>query len=130
MPGDHGQGSERHILDSPIDHIIRWTRRLGRVMSNWVRLWDDMPTDPKWRLIARKSGQHMTLRSAVHGPRHEAPEMGPRPPKAAMRGCVARDASPSKAADTPTTVATALSAAINNGYIDINGKTRFEKGVS
>jgi hypothetical protein len=26
-------------------------------MSQWVRLWDDMPTDPKWRVIARKSGQ-------------------------------------------------------------------------
>jgi len=25
-------------------------------MANWVRLWDDMPDDPKWRLIARKSG--------------------------------------------------------------------------
>ena len=26
-------------------------------MSGWVRLWHDMPTDPKWRAIARKSGQ-------------------------------------------------------------------------
>ncbi|WP_218018041.1 hypothetical protein [Sphingomonas azotifigens] len=26
-------------------------------MSGWVRLWHDMPTDPKWRVIARKSGQ-------------------------------------------------------------------------
>jgi hypothetical protein len=26
-------------------------------MSSWVRLWHDMPTDPKWRVIARKSGQ-------------------------------------------------------------------------
>jgi hypothetical protein len=26
-------------------------------MSQWVRLWEDMPTDPKWRVIARKSGQ-------------------------------------------------------------------------
>lgn len=26
-------------------------------MSSWVRLWLDMPTDPKWRVIARKSGQ-------------------------------------------------------------------------
>lgn len=25
-------------------------------MPNWVRLWDDMVDDPKWRLIARKSG--------------------------------------------------------------------------
>ena len=24
---------------------------------SWVRLWHDMPTDPKWRVIARKSGQ-------------------------------------------------------------------------
>lgn len=28
-------------------------------MSGWVRLWDDMPTDPKWRTIARKSGQRV-----------------------------------------------------------------------
>ncbi|HEY8214692.1 MAG TPA: hypothetical protein VIG36_11250 [Methylocystis sp.] len=26
-------------------------------MSHWVRLWDDMPTDPKWRVIARRSGR-------------------------------------------------------------------------
>lgn len=26
-------------------------------MTEWVRLWHDMPTDPKWRAIARKSGQ-------------------------------------------------------------------------
>jgi hypothetical protein len=26
-------------------------------MTDWVRLWHDMPTDPKWRTIARKSGQ-------------------------------------------------------------------------
>ena len=26
-------------------------------MTDWVRLWHDMPTDPKWRSIARKSGQ-------------------------------------------------------------------------
>jgi hypothetical protein len=26
-------------------------------MSHWVRLWDDMPNDPKWRVIARKAGR-------------------------------------------------------------------------
>lgn len=26
-------------------------------MTDWVRLWHDMPTDPKWRSIARKAGQ-------------------------------------------------------------------------
>lgn len=26
-------------------------------MSHWVRLWEDMPTDPKWRVIARRSGR-------------------------------------------------------------------------
>ncbi|MFZ5666940.1 MAG: hypothetical protein ACOY7L_17140 [Pseudomonadota bacterium] len=26
-------------------------------MTDWVRLWHDMPTDPKWRAIARRSGQ-------------------------------------------------------------------------
>lgn len=28
-------------------------------MNEWVRLWHDMPTDPKWRTIARKSGQRV-----------------------------------------------------------------------
>lgn len=26
-------------------------------MSSWVRLWHEMPTDPKWRGIARRSGR-------------------------------------------------------------------------
>lgn len=26
-------------------------------MANWVRLWEDMPNDPKWRVIARRSGR-------------------------------------------------------------------------
>lgn len=24
---------------------------------NWVRLWNDMPTDPKWRVVAKRSGR-------------------------------------------------------------------------
>lgn len=28
-------------------------------MNNWLRLWHDMPTDPKWRVVARKSGQRI-----------------------------------------------------------------------
>lgn len=28
-------------------------------VTGWVRLWHDMPTDPKWRTIARKSGQRV-----------------------------------------------------------------------
>lgn len=34
-------------------------------MSGWVRLWHDMPTDPKWRTIARKSGQPISAVIAV-----------------------------------------------------------------
>lgn len=26
-------------------------------MANWVRLWEDMPTDPKWRVIAKRAGR-------------------------------------------------------------------------
>ena len=26
-------------------------------MSQWFRLWEDMPTDPKWRVIAKRSGR-------------------------------------------------------------------------
>jgi hypothetical protein len=29
-------------------------------MVDWVRLWHDMPTDPKWRVVAKKSGQPIT----------------------------------------------------------------------
>jgi hypothetical protein len=29
-------------------------------MSQWVRLWEDMPNDPKWRVIARASGRPIT----------------------------------------------------------------------
>jgi len=29
-------------------------------MSSWVRLWHDMPTDPKWRVIARRSGASLS----------------------------------------------------------------------
>lgn len=36
-------------------------------MSNqWLRLWHDMPTDPKWRTIARVSGQSIALVQAVY----------------------------------------------------------------
>ena len=34
-------------------------------MTDWVRLWHDMPTDPKWRVIARKSGQPLPAVIAV-----------------------------------------------------------------
>lgn len=34
-------------------------------MNDWVRLWHDMPTDPKWRVIARKSGQPLPCVIAV-----------------------------------------------------------------
>ena len=26
----------------------------------WVRLWNDMPADPKWRVIAKRSGRPLT----------------------------------------------------------------------
>lgn len=26
---------------------------------NWVRLWNDMPTDPKWRVVAKRSGRSL-----------------------------------------------------------------------
>jgi hypothetical protein len=34
-------------------------------MTKWVRLWADMPTDPKWRVIARKSGRPISEVMAV-----------------------------------------------------------------
>lgn len=34
-------------------------------MTDWVRLWHDMPTDPKWRVIARKGGQPLPCVIAV-----------------------------------------------------------------
>lgn len=35
-------------------------------MMSWVRLWLDMPTDPKWRVIARKSGQSLPCVIALY----------------------------------------------------------------
>lgn len=35
-------------------------------MTSWVRLWLDMPTDPKWRVIARKSGQPLPCVIALY----------------------------------------------------------------
>lgn len=32
---------------------------------NWVRLWSDMPTDPKWRVIAKRSGRPLAEVLAV-----------------------------------------------------------------
>lgn len=32
----------------------------------WLRLWHDMPNDPKWRTIARLSGQPITLVQAMY----------------------------------------------------------------
>jgi hypothetical protein len=34
--------------------------------NEWLRLWHDMPTDPKWRTIARASGQPIALVQAVY----------------------------------------------------------------
>ena len=33
--------------------------------NEWLRLWHDMPNDPKWRTIARISGQPLALVQAV-----------------------------------------------------------------
>lgn len=32
---------------------------------NWVRLWQDMPTDPKWRVVAKRSGRPLSEVLAV-----------------------------------------------------------------
>lgn len=34
--------------------------------NQWLRLWHDMPTDPKWRTIARVSGQPIALVQAIY----------------------------------------------------------------
>ena len=34
--------------------------------NQWLRLWHDMPTDPKWRTIARHAKQHIGLVQAVY----------------------------------------------------------------
>jgi hypothetical protein len=34
-------------------------------MSRWVRLWTDMPTDPKWRVIAKRAGRPISETLAV-----------------------------------------------------------------
>lgn len=34
-------------------------------MANWVRLWEDMPTDPKWRVVAKRAGRPISEVMAV-----------------------------------------------------------------
>lgn len=34
--------------------------------NDWLRLWHDMPNDPKWRSIAKASGQHITAVMSVY----------------------------------------------------------------
>jgi len=34
--------------------------------NQWLRLWHEMPTDPKWKTIARYSKQHISLVQAVY----------------------------------------------------------------
>lgn len=34
-------------------------QRVGALLMDWCRLWNDMPTDPKWRAIARRCGQRI-----------------------------------------------------------------------
>lgn len=34
--------------------------------NEWLRLWHDMPTDPKWRTISRASGEAVSLVQAVY----------------------------------------------------------------
>jgi len=36
------------------------------VANQWLRLWHDMPTDPKWRTISRISGESISLVIAVY----------------------------------------------------------------
>lgn len=35
-------------------------------MTSWLRLWHEMPSDPKWRVIAKKSGQSISTVIAVY----------------------------------------------------------------
>lgn len=53
-------------------------------MTDWVRLWHDMPTDPKWRVISRKSGQPIACVIAVFNMMMVAASQN-----AAERGCIA-----------------------------------------
>ena len=34
--------------------------------NSWLRLWHDMPNDPKWRTIARASGESISLVQAMY----------------------------------------------------------------
>lgn len=34
-------------------------------MSPWIRLWEEMPNDPKWRVIAKRSGRPVSEVLAV-----------------------------------------------------------------
>lgn len=46
---------------------MRGLKRWGHCVANqWLRLWHDMPTDPKWRTIAKASGQRIGDVMAVY----------------------------------------------------------------
>lgn len=36
------------------------------MINSWLRLWHDLPNDPKWRTIARVSGQPISVVIAVY----------------------------------------------------------------
>lgn len=51
---------------------------------SWVRLWADMPTDPKWRVIAKRSGRTISEIMAVYV--HMMTNAGRTQPNATERG--------------------------------------------
>ena len=56
---DHGQ----NCAPSPLAYV---TRGADSVSNHWLRLWHDMPTDPKWRTISRVSKQPISLVISVY----------------------------------------------------------------
>lgn len=99
-------------------------------MSRWVRLWIDMPTDPKWRVIAKRAGRPISETLAVFmfmlanaGERNETQS------NADERGVLVNwsDEDVAAALDIETAHVTAICEAMQGKTLDGNKLTGWEK---
>ena len=91
---------------------------------HWVRLWCDMPLDPKWRVIARRSGRSISEVIAVYV--HMLANAGA---NASERGSVRNwsDEDVAAALDVETNVVTAIREAMQGKTLDGDKLTGWEK---
>jgi len=96
-------------------------------MTYWVRLWCDMPTDPKWRVVAKKSGRPLTEVVAVFA--MMLTNAGRDNPNASERGVLQNwsDEDVAAALDMETPSVTAIREAMQGKTLEGNKLTGWEK---